>query len=302
MTRSTLDTRGQFSLAASTRFIEGFAPSAARPADRGHLHLAFVPDGDDRAGGACITQAAADGPVTVETFGAANADRMVAAVERILSLDIDGRAFPDVGRHDAVIGRLLARFGGLRPVLFNSPFEAAAWTIIGQRIRIVQAARVKARIADELGEGVDIHGDTRRAFPAAGRIARLASFPGLTDRKLGWLRSLGATAANGERLHAGRLRAMAVDDALADLMRLPGIGPFSAELVLLRGAGEPDRLPNAERRLLRAAAGVYGRDELSIAELTAIAEGWRPYRTWVAVLLRTALEDATGEIGGRRTS
>lgn len=85
-------------------------------------------------------------------------------------------------------------------------------------------------------------------------------------------------------------------------MTLPGIGPFSAELVLIRGVGTTDILPTAEPRLLRAVARAYELDhEPDLAELGRIAETWRPYRTWVAVLLRRMLEDETGEIArGRR--
>jgi len=81
---------------------------------------------------------------------------------------------------------------------------------------------------------------------------------------------------------------------------LPGIGAFSAELILLRGAGMPDRLPAHEPRLTRTTAMAYGLKELPAArELAEISERWRPYRTWVALHLRTMLEDETGEIASQ---
>ena len=46
-------------------------------------------------------------------------------VTRILSLDVDGTGFPEVGRRDPVVGGLQARWPGLRPVGFYSPYEAA---------------------------------------------------------------------------------------------------------------------------------------------------------------------------------
>jgi DNA-3-methyladenine glycosylase II len=57
-------------------------------------------------------------------------------VARILSLDLDGSGFAAVGRADPVVAGLQRRYPGLRPVSFWSPYEAAAWAIIGQRIRI----------------------------------------------------------------------------------------------------------------------------------------------------------------------
>ena len=91
-------------------------------------------------------------------------------------------------------------------------------------------------------------------------------------------------------------------DALAHLQTLPGIGPFSAELTLLRGAGHPDVFPSNEKRLHRTMGAVYhlGADP-DLEVVTEIADRWRPYRTWTALLLRCWLEDVTHEIAkGRR--
>jgi len=87
---------------------------------------------------------------------------------------------------------------------------------------------------------------------------------------------------------------------MADLKTLPGIGDFSAGLILLRGAGDPDALPEKEPRLARAVALAYRLPGPATPEqLRQISENWRPYRTWVTVLMRTQLEDETGEITGR---
>jgi DNA-3-methyladenine glycosylase II len=136
------------------------------------------------------------------------------------------------------------------------------------------------------------------AFPAPQRLAGLGTFPGLSGRKPYWLRSVALAAFDG-RLDAARLRALPRDQALAQLRQLPGIGDFSAELVLLPGAGDPDHIPRHEPRLARAAALAYGLPEPPSGEqLLRINENWRPYRTWVTLLLRTQLEDQTGEITG----
>ena len=298
MTRFELVPRGPFSLAASAAFLEGFAPAAHRGAEPGHLHLAFVPDGEEAAAGVCLRQP--DTNVVGEAFGDADPAAVRDQVARILSLDVDGSGFPEVGRRDQVVGELQDRWPGLRPVGFFSPYEAAAWTLMVQRIRIVQAARIKDRMAAELGQAVDVHGDLRHAFPGPARLADLDGFPGLTARKVGYLQSLGRAAMAG-RLDTARLRALPREQALAWLKELDGVGDFSAELVLLRGAGDPDHLPVHEPLLRRAVALAYDLDgppdEAYLAEL---AEAWRPYRTWVVLLLRVLLEETTGEVRGTR--
>jgi DNA-3-methyladenine glycosylase II len=300
---ATVTPRGPFALEASRRFLEGFGPAIGDrgSAPRGHLHLAFPVDGTDVSAGACIRQPSA---AAVEIRVAGVADEVVAVaarqVERILSLDVDGTGFFDVGMRDPVVARVQSRYEGLRPVNFASPYEAAAWAIISQRIRITQASRIKTRMAVELGASIDIEGQAWPAFPTPGRLAELDGFPGLFGRKVEYLRAL-AVAAGAGRLDADRLRAMASDDALAAIGELDGIGPFSAQLVLLRGAGHPDVLALAEPRLRRAVMLAYDLDEEPDDDrLEAISEAWRPYRTWVAVLLRRLLEDETGEIARGR--
>lgn len=296
----TLTPAGPFSLTASTRFLEGFAPAAYHGHTAGHLDLAFPVDGDWRTVGVHLQQEQElGGAVVGEVVGAADPEAVSAQVARILSLDVDATGFPAVGQRDPLVGRLQQRYPGLRPVTFWSPYEAAAWTVISQRIRITQASRIKARMAQQLGEPVALHAGTLTAFPAPARLAALDSFPGLPDRKVDWLRAL-AAAALDERLDARRLRAMPRERALADLRALPGIGGFAAELILLRGAGDPDHFPRHEPRLHRAMARAYHLDEPPAqARLRTIAESWRPYRTWVCLLLRTELEDDTHEIANQ---
>lgn len=119
---------------------------------------------------------------------------------------------------------------------------------------------------------------------------------GLTGRKIEQLRALGHAAADG-RLSAARLRSGSHQERLADLQLLPGIGPFSADLILVRGAGEPDHFPAHERRLAEAMCRAWAlRDDADRDELAAIAARWSPFRSWVCVLLRTWLEDETGDI------
>ena len=128
---------------------------------------------------------AAGEAVAVEVFGQAASAAIRAQVARILPLDIDSGGFADV------VGRLRRRYPGLRPVLFLSPDEAVAWALIGNRIRVVQAAQLKARLARELGEAVDMAGVTAYAFPGPARLARRGAFPGLSERKVAYVQHSG---------------------------------------------------------------------------------------------------------------
>lgn len=278
-----------FSLAASVRFLETFTPAAYVPAADDALELAFPVEGTWAPAAARVRQTRS--ALSAELHGIADADAARDQVGRILSLDVDGSGFAAVGARDDVVGDLQARYPGLRPVLFWSPYEAAAWALIGHRIRIAQAAAIKARMAHEMGDAITIGTRTLHSFPAPERLLELDAFPGVVDRKVEWLRGIARAALEGS-LDAALLRSMDAEEALAHLQGLPGIGPFSAELVLLRGAGAPDIAPRHEARFLQAVQRAYGLEAPPTAEqLTRLTDGWRPYRTWVTVLLRAWLED-----------
>ncbi len=234
------------------------------------------------------------GELVVEITGIADHERAHAQVLRILSLDVDGAGFPALGERDPVVGALQARFAGLRPGGFLSPFEAGVWFLLGQRIRMSQTAALKARLRDELVAAVDVCGERLIAFPGPRTLAGLGDVAGLPEVKRERLRAL-AQAALAGALDGDRLRAQDPAAAIEALQRLPGVGPFTAQGIVLRGAGAPDVLAVAEPRLGRAIALAYGLSappaEARIAEL---AEAWRPYRSWVTVLLRVNLDRGAG--------
>lgn len=293
--------KGPFSLEASTRFLEGFSPAAyERPQAQRHLHVAFPVEGTWDVAGVCVRQT--HKAVIGEVFGNADPNVVRRQVERILSLDVDGSGFAAVGRRDPVVGKLQRAYPGLRPVQFWSPYEAAAWTIIGHRIRIAQAAGIKRRMAEKRGDKIDLHGERLAAFPAPQRLATMRSFQGLFQSKVEQLREIARAALDG-RLDAERLRSQPAESVLAELKNLPGIGEFSAELILVRGAGDPDHFPRNERRLQSAMADVYGFGAIpSIGTLIQISDKWRPYRSWVSVLFRAELEDRTHAVAGAHDS
>jgi len=299
MTSFVLAARGPFSLAASTRFLEGFSPAAYTGTAGQPLEMAFPVEGTWQTVGVRVREHPGGAECEVVSPAAPGRELLAALraqAARILSLDVDGSGFPAVGERDPVIGGLQRRYPGLRPVAFWSPYEAAAWAVIGQRIRIRQAAAIKAAMARQLGEPVSFGGHVVHAFPAPQRLADSTGVSGLPGRKPEWLRSVAVAALDG-RLDASRLRAMPAEQALAELRQLPGIGDFSAELILLRGAAAPDEIPRHEPRLARAVALAYNLPQPpSAQELQRISGTWRPYRTWATLLLRTFLEDQTHEI------
>lgn len=227
-------------------------------------------------------------------YGEAPGATVRSQTARILSLDVDGREWPAVGERDAVVGRLQRMFPGFRPVNWSNAYEAAAWCLISSRISMRQAQGVKDRLCRELGAMVDVHGHRLWCFPGPDVLVQLTSYRGLFGRKVEYLSQLGHAALHGE-LDTETLRKLPQPQALEQLKRLMGIGEFGSQLIRLRALSAVDELPTAERRLLEAVRDAYGlTHDPDMAELAKIADGWRPYRMWVAVHLRRMLAGGAG--------
>ena len=284
MTSFTITPRGPFSLAAAAGF--GFAGSLGAPPYDGTLRLAFAVDGFAEHAGVALTEQA-DGTIAGTVQGAADVAAVRRQVARILSLDHDGDAWAAVGDRDPVIARLQREHPGQRPVLFHSPYEAAAWAVISARRPARQSATVRRGLSEELGARLEVAGADMAAFPLPQRLLELDAFPGLDAEKVARLRGV-AEAALGGVLDAPRLAALDPEEAMAQVRALRGIGPFYAGLVVVRASGLADYAIR-EPRALAAAAHQYGLDGPPDAVAwSALSEAWRPFRTWAVVLLRLA--------------
>ena len=261
---------GPWSLETSQRFWEGFTPAAlaGESAGRG-LRTVFCAEGDWCRAEAEVTQAGDTARVVLAGDG--DLDVAAAQVCRFLALDVDGRGWPQVGRRDPVIADAQARLPGLRPCGFHSPYEAAAWSVLAQRLRIVQAARLRAELIARHGED--------GAFPAPHALARAdLDLPG---RKSEYLRAVAEAALDG-LLDGAALRALDPGQAVQRVQQVNGLGPFAAELVVARGANAPDALPRHEHRLDAEIAERYGPGRT----LAEVSQAWRTHRTRATVHLR----------------
>lgn len=292
--------RGSFSLPAAAEF--GFGPNEGRRASfDGALRLAFPVDGGHGYAGAIIHQDEVDGTLQaeLELRDGAPAEAALAQIARLLSLDHDGDEFARVGQADPVLAALQRAHPGQRPVLFASPYEAAAWAIISARRPAAQAARVREDLSAQLGESFTLAGRTVLAFPQPRHLVELGDrFPGLSMKKIARLLDVAGAALDGA-LDLPRLHELGPERSWIELQRLNGLGPFYAGLVVLRASGFADALlPVAEPKVLRHTARYYGLDGPPDLEAFArLAEPWRPFRTWATVLIRLAGDRGT-ELAG----
>ncbi len=292
----TIMPSGPFSLALAAAF--GFGQRDASEWD-GVLRLAFCMDGYTMQVGIEVRQddnGAVHG--TVSAPDGVDVDAVRRQVARVLSLDHDGNEFSAIGERDPVIGRLQQIAPGLRPPLFYSPYEAAAWSVLSARRPAREMMAVRQRLSEAHGTVFELGGQRLAAFPTPEALLDIATFPAIPADKISRLHGV-AEAAIAGRLASAHLLELGPEAAAAELQQIKGIGPFYSSLIVIRGTGFADVLAVAEPRALALTARLYGLDEpVSAARFAEIAEPWKPVRTWAVVLIRAAgprlLGDETG--------
>ncbi len=272
MSRATfeLTPRGSFSWPAAREVLTRFAPLAhVWKGSARETRLSLLADGDLAPVTVTLSW---EGALRGEVDDARRLDAIARQVARIFSLDHDGTGW------DAV--PVAALRPGLRPVCFSSPYEAACWAIVSQRISKAQAARIFAGLVAEHGH-----------FPTPEQLLRLDRVSGVAAAKIDRLHAVARAARDGV-LDAERLRALGDDEGPASLRAIPGIGPFWSAGIYLRACGIRDVYPH-EPRSVAALADAYGLGPSpSAQEIQRVAERFRPFRMWACFVLRVAGRDA----------
>jgi 3-methyladenine DNA glycosylase/8-oxoguanine DNA glycosylase len=206
---------------------------------------------------------------------------------RVLSCDVEP---PTVS--DPTIRQLAQTFPGLRPYSDGSLFDGLLTAIIGQSVSLASAAAAQFKLAAAFNSGIDLHGRLFYPLPTASQLVD-ARVELIRESGVTWKRAEGIRFAAQEQI-AGNLPTdeegrSAPEDTIRALMKLPMVGRWTAESVLLWGIGAPDAHPTNDIALLNAARLAYERPEMTFRELDALSDGWRPARSIAARLLWTQL-------------
>jgi AraC family transcriptional regulator of adaptative response / DNA-3-methyladenine glycosylase II len=210
---------------------------------------------------------------TARLDNVADLGALVARVRRLLDLDADSEAIDAaLSRDPHLAASVLARPGVRLPGSLD-PDEALFRTLIGQQISVAAARTVLGRLAAELGDD--------GLFPTAAQIAERGR-----DVLRGPATRIATIVGAAEALASGSLRldvGMPVDELTANLLALPGVGPWTAGYLAMRVLGNPDVLLTTDLVMLKSAAGLG---------LPATARGlaeygtrWAPWRSYAGLHL-----------------
>ena len=214
---------------------------------------------------------------------------IIARVRRVFDLAAD----PDmIGAHlslDPVLAPLVSARPGLRVPGAWDGFELAVRAIFGQQITVPAATKLLGRLVLAHGAPLpaaikDVEG-LGHLFPSPSSLAGAdLAMLGMPKTRAAAVTSLAeAICAEPAMFSPGA----SLDEAIAKLRLLPGIGEWTAQYIAMRELREPDAFPAADIGLMRAMATADGRRP-SPAELLSRAERWRPWRAYAALHLWAA--------------
>ena len=209
---------------------------------------------------------------------------IIARIRRVFDLAADPLVIGGQLSNDPHLARLVAARPGLRVPGAWDGFELAVRAVLGQQITVGAAIVIAGKLTAAYGEPLPTELATTEGlthvFPtperlAAADIAGHGLMPGARARAINGL----AAAVVADPLIFGPKRGL--DEAIAQLKSLSGIGEWTAQYIAMRELREPDAFPAADIGLMRALADAEGLRPTP-AELLARAEAWRPWRAYAA--------------------
>lgn len=204
-----------------------------------------------------------------------------AGVRRMFDLDAEPAAVAEHFASDAIMGPLVERHPGIRLPGTVDVFELAVRGVLGQQISVAAAHTLAGRLHAAYGEPLDGPSGISRLPATAERLAE--ADPG-DVAALGMPLSRARTVVMlAQSVARGDISFAATPDigaAIAALQRVPGIGPWTAQYIAMRGYQWPDAFPATDLGIRNA---LRGRDA------ARVAEAWRPWRAYAAIHLWNSL-------------
>ena len=220
---------------------------------------------------------------------------MVTRVRHLFDVGADISTITSHLAKDKTLAPLIAARPGLRTPGCWDGFELAARAVLGQQITVEAARQLGRKLVLLCGDPVCHAAEPRltRTFPSARRLATAdLSTIGMPASRKATLKALAQAAVANPRLFEpglpGSIGSMnSIEEHIAQLRAIRGIGEWTAQYIVLRALREPDAFPATDIGILRGAANLDG-VLLTAPQLIQRAEAWRPWRAYAAQYLWTA--------------
>ena len=195
--------------------------------------------------------------------------------------------------NDPVMARIAGSFRGLKSPTTPTVFEALTDSIIEQQISLSVARLLRARLVKKTGNQLVLDDGVYYCYPEpedlAGTPDAVFRECGLTTRKGEYIREISRSIVAGD-LDLDRFRQYEdTDEVIREMMKIRGIGKWTAELTIIRGIHKLDAFPADDVGLQRIIARFYRNGtRISSGEARRIAEGWGDWKGLAAFYLDMA--------------
>ena len=200
------------------------------------------------------------------------------------------RALLHLKKIDPILAEVIAEVGPCRftPRTDGTHFDAVARAIVFQQLSGRAASTILGRV----------HGVFGGRAPTPTELLAVADEPlraaGLSRQKIGYVRDLAARVSSGE-VAMERLHELGDEEVIEALVRVKGVGVWTAQMFLIFRLGRMDVLPVADLGIKKGIQRAFRLPELpSQSEVARIGERWSPYATIASWYLWRSLDGAFG--------
>jgi DNA-3-methyladenine glycosylase II len=215
-------------------------------------------------------------------------EKVVQYIIEWFDLKTEIKDFYELAKKDPILHQAVLNFKGLRIMGIPDLFEAMAWGILGQQINLTFAYTLKRRLVETFGRSIEFEGEQYWVFPTPSEIAKLSveDLVGLkmTVKKCEYLIDVASQIEMGLVTKEMLLESNDVKKAEKMLTKIRGIGPWTANYVLMRCLRFPSAFPIDDVGLHNAIKHVTGSDKKpskdEIQKLSLPWTGWEAYATF----------------------
>ncbi len=283
-TEVTVNSKGPFDLPLCLKVMSGFSPVPVEDLSRYRVPVRL--DGRPVVLEACQTKK--NGPIKISSSRRTEPSGLKGMAEWILNTSFDLRPFYRKAADHRVLGPIIKRHRGLKPMRPPSLFQMMVTAVTEQQISLTAACRIRERLVERFGEKVL----DQTAFPEP---TVLAEAPieglmecGLSRQKSEYIKALSLRVADGS-LKMEKMKKMSSPDVHRFITNLRGFGRWSADYILLRGLGRLDAVP-ADDLGVRTIVGKYlgSGTRMKAEEVENALRVFRPFRGLAVFYLMAA--------------
>lgn len=214
-------------------------------------------------------------------------EKIVTYIHEWFDLDNDLTPFYEMANSDPLLQIPAQKFSGLRVIGIPDLFEALCWGVLGQQINLAFAYSLKRQFVESFGDSIEWNGKKYWVFPPYERIAQLTPTDlaaiKMTVKKSEYIIGIARLMANGD-LSKEQLKKMDFKEAEKSLIKIRGIGPWTANYVLMRCLRFQTAFPIDDVGLINSIKSLRNMNRKptkeEILELSEPWKNWESYATF----------------------